>query len=82
MRFWFVKPPGHKSEKHSHENEQIFVILERTFILHTKQERVTLKHMDVALVEFWEEHWSENPGSEPASGLNIFSPGRKFPYWT
>ena len=79
---WFVKPAGHISEKHSHENIQVFVILEGAFILHTEQESVTLQAMDVAWVDPWELHWSENPGKEPTRGLNIFSPGRAFPYWT
>ena len=79
---WFVKPPGHLSKKHSHENEQIFLILEGTFILHTETGSVTLHPMDVAWVDPWEEHWSENPGVLPTRGLNIFAPGRQFPYWT
>ena len=79
---WFVKPPGHISDRHSHEQVQIFLILEGTFILHTDEESVTLKPMDVAWVDSWEEHWSENPDAEPARGLNIFTPGRSFPYWT
>jgi quercetin dioxygenase-like cupin family protein len=79
---WFEKPPGHISKKHSHENEQIFVILEGTFVLHTDHESVTLKPFDTAWVDSGEKHWSENPGTEPTTGLNIFAPGREFPYWS
>ena len=78
---WFEKPPGHISKKHSHENIQVFVVLEGVFILHTENESVTLHAMDVAWVDPWEEHWSENPGDKPTRGLNIFTPGRAFPYW-
>lgn len=79
---WFEKPPGHNSEKHSHKNEQIFVILKGTFVLHTEHKSVTLNPLDTAWVGSWEEHWSENPGTEPTTGLNIFAPGREFPYWS
>ena len=79
---WFEKPPGHLSKRHSHEHIQVFVVLEGEFILHTDAESITLQAMDVAWVDPWEEHWSENPGEKPARGLNIFTPGRKFPYWT
>lgn len=79
---WFEKPPGHTSEKHSHENEQVFVVLKGTLVLHTKRASVTLTPFDTAWVDSWEEHWSENPTSEPTIGLNIFAPGRAFPYWS
>ena len=79
---WFQKPPGHTSEMHSHENEQIFVVLEGEFMLHTVDESVSLGRYDTAWVDSWEEHYSENPGKEPAIGLNIFAPGRAFPYWS
>lgn len=79
---WFEKPPGHVSEKHSHDHEQIFVVLEGTVVLHTERESVTLGRYDTAWVDGGEAHWSENPGSEPATGLNIFAPGREFPYWS
>lgn len=79
---WFEKPPGHRSEKHSHENEQIFVIIEGTFVLHTERESVTLGPYDAAWVDAGEKHWSENPGPEPTIGLNVFAPGRAFPYWS
>ncbi|WP_084383826.1 cupin domain-containing protein [Halalkalicoccus paucihalophilus] len=79
---WFEKPPGHQSEQHNHENEQIFVILSGEFILHTEEESVVLNQYDTAWVDGWEEHWSENPGNEPTTGLNIFAPGREFPYWS
>jgi mannose-6-phosphate isomerase-like protein (cupin superfamily) len=59
---WFQKPPGHVSERHSHENEQVFVILDGKFILHTEDESVQLSQNDTAWVDAWEEHYSENPG--------------------
>lgn len=51
-------------------------------MLHTERESVTLGPYDTAWVDGGEAHWSENPGSEPATGLNIFAPGREFPYWS
>lgn len=79
---WFEKPPGHVSERHSHEHEQVFVVISGTFVLHTDDESVTLGPRDTARVDSWEEHYSENPSDEPCTGLNIFAPGREFPYWT
>lgn len=66
---------------HSHENEQIFVILNGEFILHTEDDSVRLSTYDTAWVDEWENHYSENPGERPCIGLNIFAPDREFPYW-
>ncbi|XVH33231.1 cupin domain-containing protein (plasmid) [Haloferacaceae archaeon DSL9] len=79
---WFQKPPKHVSEMHSHEHEQIFVVLDGEFILHTPEASVALGQYDTARVDSWEEHCSENPGEKPTIGLNIFAPGRTFPYWS
>lgn len=79
---WFQKPPGHTSEVHSHEHEQTFVVLDGEFVLYTLDESVTLGKYDTAWVASWEEHYSENPGEEPTIGLNVFAPGREFPYWS
>lgn len=78
---WFQKPAGHVSELHGHPNEQIFVILDGEFILYTEEESVQLGRFDSAWVDANERHYSENPGETPTIGLNIFSPGREFPYW-
>lgn len=78
---WFRKPAGHVSEMHAHENEQIFVILEGEFILHTEIESVRLGRYDSAWVDANEPHYSENPTASPTIGLNVFAPGREFPYW-
>lgn len=78
---WFQKPASHVSEMHNHENEQIFVILEGEFILHTEEESVHLERYDTAWVDAYEPHYSENPSTKPAIGLNVFAPGREFPYW-
>ncbi|MDL5362922.1 cupin domain-containing protein [Halalkalicoccus sp. NIPERK01] len=79
---WFEKPPGHVSDRHSHENEQVFVVLDGEFVLYTDGESVTLGRYDTAWVDAGEPHWSENPGTEPTVGLNVFAPGRRFPYWS
>ncbi|MEM4780880.1 MAG: cupin domain-containing protein [Halalkalicoccus sp.] len=79
---WFEKPPGHVSERHSHRNEQVFVVLEGEFVLHTDEGSVTLGRYDAARVDSDEPHWSENPGPEPTVGINVFAPGREFPYWS
>lgn len=78
---WFQKPAGHVSELHAHENEQVFVILEGEFVLHTETESAQLGRYDSAWVEANEAHYSENPSMSPTIGLNIFAPGREFPYW-
>lgn len=78
---WFQKPPGHVSDRHTHENEQIFVVLDGEFILHTEDDSLRLSKNDTAWVDTRETHYSENPGEVPTIGLNIFAPGREFPYW-
>jgi mannose-6-phosphate isomerase-like protein (cupin superfamily) len=79
---WFRKPPGHVSEQHNHEHEQIFVVLDGEFVLHTAEDSVRLGPNDTARVDPWEEHYSENSGERPCTGLNVFAPGREFPYWS
>jgi quercetin dioxygenase-like cupin family protein len=79
---WFEKPPGHVSERHSHEHEQVFVVLRGTLVLHIDDESVTLRPRDAARVEPWEDHYTENPTEESCTGLNAFAPEREFPYWT
>ena len=79
---WFEKPPGHVSDRHHHEHVQGFVVLSGRFVLHTDDGAVELGPLDAAWTEADEPHWSENPGDEPTTGLNVFAPGRAFPYWT
>ena len=33
-------------------------------------------------LESWESHRVENTGTETAIGLDVFSPGRSFDFWT
>ncbi len=53
---WFEKPPGHVSDRHSHENEQVFVVLDGEFVLYTDEESVALGRYDTAWVDSEELH--------------------------
>lgn len=79
---WFEKPSGHVSERHHHAHVQAFVVLSGRLTLHTDTDAVELGPLDAAWTVPDEPHWSENPGEEPTTGLNVFAPGRAFPYWT
>jgi quercetin dioxygenase-like cupin family protein len=80
---WFEKPVGHSSPMHSHENEQVCMVLEGELTLHSETgESVVLTEYDSALIDSWEEHAVENAGDELAVGLDVFAPGRSFDFWT
>jgi len=79
---WFAKPPGHSSPMHHHENEQVCVCLDGRLVVHFEEERVELGPRDSVWIEPNEPHRVEDPGAEPAAGLDVFAPGRSFDFWT
>jgi len=80
---WFMKPPGHASPMHDHENEQVCIVLEGELTIHVESgESVTLEQYDSAKLDSWELHSVENTGDETAVGLDAFAPGRSFDFWT
>ena len=89
---WFEKPPGHSSPIHNHANEQVCTVIEGELTVYTgeegnsdgkgDQESVTLGRFDSVWLESWESPRVENTGTETAIGLDVFSPGRSFDFWT
>lgn len=79
---WFEKPPGHASPMHSHENEQVCVVLKGELTLVTEDDEVTMGQYDSGFLESNEEHKVINTGDETAIGLDVFAPGRSFDFWT
>ena len=79
---WFEKPPGHSSPMHHHENEQVCVVLHGEMTVHTEDDAVTLGQYDSVWLNSNETHKVENTGDETAIGLDVFSPGRSFDFWT
>lgn len=79
---WFEKPPGHSSPMHDHENEQVCLCLSGELTVATEDNKVTLNEYDSVLLESTELHRVENTGNETAVGLDVFSPGRSFDFWT
>jgi quercetin dioxygenase-like cupin family protein len=79
---WFEKPPGHSSPMHSHENEQVCVVLGGELVLESEADRYELGENDSVLLESNEPHRATNPGDTVAVGIDVFAPGRSFDYWT
>ncbi|SEO64726.1 Cupin domain protein [Halorientalis persicus] len=79
---WFEKPPGHSSPMHDHENGQVCLVLAGELTVYTEDDEATLGQYDSVYLEPWESHRVENTGDETAVGLDIFTPGRSFDFWT
>ncbi len=79
---WFEKPSGHSSPMHDHENGQVCLVLAGELTVHTEDDDVTLGQYDSVYLEPRESHRVENTGEETAVGLDIFTPGRSFDFWT
>lgn len=79
---WFEKPPGHASPMHDHANEQVCLCLDGTLVVETEDRLVTLGAYDSVWLDAWEAHKVLNPGEDIAIGLDVFSPGRSFDFWT
>jgi quercetin dioxygenase-like cupin family protein len=79
---WFRKPPGHSSPMHSHENEQVCLVLDGELTVVTDDREVRMETHDSVHLESDEEHRIVNEGDEVAVGLDVFAPGRSFDFWT
>lgn len=78
----FTKPAGHASPMHRHSNTQILVVLKGNLILRSAAgTEEALREGDCAFIPGNELHSAINPSDEPASGLDIFVPGRSLDFW-
>lgn len=71
----FEQSPGDTSEQRSHETEQVFLIFEGEFVLHTEDDSFELSASDSVRLDAGERHYSENPGERPCVGLRVSAPG-------
>jgi quercetin dioxygenase-like cupin family protein len=79
----FEKPPGHTSPMHDHQNEQVCVCLEGALTLYNENgESTTIEQYDSVWLDSWEPHRVANESDEMAVGLDVFTPGRSFDFWT
>ena len=79
----FVKPPRHASPEHQHENQQILVVLQGSLVVRKADgSEETLETGDCAYLPSNEPHSVINQSDEPATGLDIFVPGRSIDFWS
>lgn len=79
---WFEKPPGHASPMHSHENEQVCIVLEGELTVVTQDQEAIMGQYDSVILESNEDHRVINNGDDTAVGVDVFAPGRSFDFWT
>ncbi|MFB6215144.1 MAG: cupin domain-containing protein, partial [Candidatus Bipolaricaulia bacterium] len=75
------KPPRHSSLMPQHENEQVTVVPEGEFTVHTEEEKFGLGKFDSVHFSATEPHRIENSGQERAVGPDVFAPARSFDFW-
>ncbi|MBU1937525.1 cupin domain-containing protein [bacterium] len=80
---YFEKPPGHTSPLHHHTNEQVCIVIKgRMTVVNGNGDTNELGPGDSVWFAPDEPHRVENAGTELAVGIDIFSPGRAFDFWT
>lgn len=77
----FIKPPGHASPLHSHENAQVLIVLQGKLVIEVEGESRELDVNDTAFIPGGEAHVVRNPLDQPSVGIDIFVPGRSFDFW-
>ena len=78
----FVKPPLHASPLHSHENEQVMVVIQGRMRVYSDADgEHTLNEGDTAFFSAGEPHRVTNCLDSPSVGIDIFYPGRPFDFW-
>ena len=78
----FIKPPGHASPLHDHENAQVLIVLEGKLTVTTDNEgEQELDVGDAVYIPGGEIHVVTNPLGTPSVGIDIFVPGRPFDFW-
>lgn len=79
---YFEKPPGHSSPMHDHNNEQVCVCLAGELTVVTTDDEATLTPRDSVYLAGGEPHRIANETDDTAVGLDVFTPGRDFDFWT
>jgi quercetin dioxygenase-like cupin family protein len=78
----FVKPPHHESPLHSHDNEQVMIVIKGRMRVYSESagEQI-LNEGDAAFFSAGESHVVGNCLDTPSVGIDIFYPGRPFDFW-
>jgi quercetin dioxygenase-like cupin family protein len=77
----FVIEPGRVVPEHSHEHEQAGYLVSGVLVFEVDGERRRVEAGDSYVLPGEEPHAVENPGDEPAKGIDVFSPPRTNPDW-
>lgn len=73
--------PGVTVEVHDHHHEQLGYLIRGELAFTADGETVTVSAGDSYAIPGGEPHGVENPGDDPAVGIEIFSPPRPTPPW-
>ena len=73
--------PGASVEVHSHHHEQLGFLVSGVLDFIVDGEPVRVEPGDSYVIPGDEPHGAENPGDEPAVGVELFSPPRPAPPW-
>jgi quercetin dioxygenase-like cupin family protein len=73
--------PGVTVPEHSHENEQVGVVIQGTLVLETDEKRLTFGPGDSYAIPGGEPHVAHNPGETTVRGVELFSPPRTGRFW-
>jgi quercetin dioxygenase-like cupin family protein len=80
---YFEKPPGHTSPLHHHMSEQVCIVIRgKMTAINGNGDTHELGPGDSVWFAPDEPHRVENAGKDLAVGIDIFSPGRDFDFWT
>lgn len=72
---------GATVEVHSHHHEQLGYLVSGVLDFLIDDEPIRIEPGDSYIIPGEEPHGAENPGDEPAVGVELFSPPRASPPW-
>jgi len=79
---YFVKPSRHSSPVHTHQEEQVCVVIKGEMrVRGADGKAVVLKPGDAVYFASNEPHSIENALDQESIGVDIFVPGRAFDFW-
>ena len=78
---YFDIEPGAVVGDHSHEHEQAGYLIGGCIVFTVEGEEYSVEAGDSYVIPAEAVHAAENPGDEPAVGVELFSPPRPNPPW-
>ena len=79
---YFTKPAFHASPMHEHAEQQVLIIIQGKLTAISNNQEIILEEGDSACFYPHEQHAVKNPTDRLAVGIDLFSPGRSFDFWT